>query len=47
MTGTGGLVEIQATAEAAIFTQDQLTAMMDLARNGIVRLVELQKAAVS
>jgi ribonuclease PH len=47
MTGTGGLVEIQATAEAAIFTQDQLTAMMDLARNGILRLVELQKAAVS
>jgi ribonuclease PH len=47
MTGTGGLVEIQATAEAAIFTQDQLTAMMDLARNGIVRLVELQKAAVA
>ena len=47
MTGTGGLVEIQATAEAAIFTQDQLAAMMDLARNGIVRLVELQKAAVA
>jgi len=47
MTGTGGLVEIQATAEAAIFTQDQLTAMMDLARNGIVRLVELQKATVA
>jgi ribonuclease PH len=47
MTGTGGLVEIQATAEAAIFTQDQLTAMMDLARNGIVQLVDLQKAAVA
>ena len=47
MTGTGGLVEIQATAEAAIFTQDQLTAMMDLARNGIVRLVELQKTTVA
>lgn len=47
MTGTGGLVEIQATAEAAIFTQDQLAAMMDLARNGILRLVELQKEAVA
>jgi ribonuclease PH len=47
MTGTGGLVEIQATAEAAIFTQDQLAAMMELARNGIIRLVELQKAAVA
>ncbi len=47
MTGTGGLVEIQATAEAAIFTQDQLAAMMELARNGIIRLVELQKEAVA
>jgi len=47
MTGNGGLVEIQATAEAAIFTQDQLSAMMELARIGIVRLVDLQKAAVS
>ncbi len=47
MTGTGGLVEIQATAEAAIFTQDQLTAMMDLARNGILHLVDLQKSAVA
>lgn len=47
MTGSGGLVEIQATAEAAIFTQDQLAAMMELARQGITRLVDLQKAAVA
>lgn len=47
MTGTGGLVEIQATAEGAVFTQDQLAAMMELARNGIIRLVEMQKAAVA
>jgi ribonuclease PH len=47
MTGSGGLVEIQATAEGAIFTEDQLAAMMGLARNGIARLVDMQKTAVA
>ncbi len=45
ITGTGGLVEVQATAEAAPFTQDQLTAMLALARAGTDRLVLLQKEA--
>ncbi len=47
MTGTGGLVEVQATAEGAIFTDEQLAAMMGLARAGIMRLVDLQKATVA
>ncbi len=47
MTGSGGLVEIQATAEAAIFTEDQLAGMMGLAKSGIARLVDLQKAAIA
>ncbi|MDB5641174.1 MAG: ribonuclease [Hyphomicrobiales bacterium] len=47
MTGSGGLVEVQATAEAAIFTDEQLTAMMGLARSGIMRLVDLQKATIA
>ena len=47
MTGSGGLVEIQATAEGAIFTDEQLAAMMALARSGIARLVVLQKATVA
>jgi len=47
MTGSGGLVEVQATAEAAIFTDEQLAAMMSLARAGIMRLVDLQKAAIA
>ena len=47
MTGSGGLVEVQATAEAAIFTDAQLAAMMGLARDGIMRLVELQKATIA
>ncbi len=47
MTGSGGLVEVQATAEGAIFTDEQLAQMMGLARSGIMRLVDLQKATVA
>ena len=47
MTGAGGLVEVQATAEGAIFTQDQLDSMLGLARKGIADLVALQKAAIN
>ena len=46
MTGAGGLVEIQATAEGAPFSEAELHAMMGLARGGIAHLVALQKAAV-
>ena len=45
ITGAGGLVEVQATAEAAPFTQEQLDAMLGLARGGTDRLVALQKEA--
>ena len=47
ITGAGGLVEVQATAEGAIFSQDQLDAMILLARKGVNELVALQKAAVA
>jgi len=47
MTGSGSLVEVQATAEAAVFTEAQLQAMMALARGGILKLVALQKSAVA
>ena len=46
MTGTGGLVEVQGTAEGAPFTRESLTAMMDLAENGIRALVAAQKTAL-
>ena len=46
ITGSGGLVEIQATAEGAIFSEAQLNTMLGLARNGIANLVDLQKAAI-
>jgi ribonuclease PH len=47
MTGGGSLVEVQATAEAAVFTEAQLQSMMTLARAGILKLVALQKSAVA
>jgi ribonuclease PH len=46
MTGSGGLVEIQATAEKAPFSEQQLGQLLALARKGIAKLVDLQKLAV-
>ena len=46
LTGAGGLVEIQGTAEGSPFTEEQLVAMLRLARKGIGELVELQKQAL-
>src|ERR1700722_3496747 len=46
LTGSGGLVEIQATAEGAPFSEEQLTQLLRLARKGIGELVELQKQAL-
>jgi len=47
MTGTGSIVEVQATAEAAVFNELELQAMLNLAKGGIARLVELQKAVIA
>ena len=47
ITGSGGLVEIQATAEVAVFSQDDLDVMLTLARSGVEQLVQLQKAALA
>ncbi|MGE5369450.1 MAG: ribonuclease PH [Chloroflexota bacterium] len=47
ITGSGGLVEIQATAEVAVFSPDELTAMLALAQKGVAELVALQKAALA
>ena len=46
MTGTGHLVEVQGTAEKAPFSEEQLLALLALARKGIAKLVDLQKMAV-
>ena len=45
MTGSGGLVEIQGTAEGTPFTRSELNALVDLAENGIRDLIAAQKQA--
>jgi ribonuclease PH len=47
MTGTGGLVELQGTAERNSFSRQDLTQMLDLAGAGIARLVDLQRQALA
>ena len=46
MTGKGGIVEIQGTAEREPFSEEEFGALMGLARKGIARLVSLQQMAV-
>ena len=46
MTGSGNIVEVQATAEKDPFSEEQLLALLALARKGIEKLVGLQKIAV-
>ena len=46
LTGTGGIVEIQGTAEKTPFTEAQLLALLALARKGVGKLIDLQKMAV-
>src|ERR1700729_3031668 len=45
LTGAGGLVEVQGTAEGAPFSEAQLLSLLALARGGITQLVEMQKKA--
>lgn len=47
MTGTGEFVEIQGTAEGDPFGARDLEAMLQLGRQGVQRLIELQKEALS
>ena len=46
MTGSGGIVEIQGTAETVPFSQEDFDALMTLAKKGIGELIELQKLTV-
>ncbi len=47
MTGTGGIVEVQGTAETVPFNQEQFDNLMLLAKKGIGELVSLQKLTVA
>ena len=46
MTESGGLIEIQGTAEHEPFTEEQMLAMLALGKQGIAELVELQKSVL-
>jgi ribonuclease PH len=46
MTGDGRIVEVQGTAEKDPFSEEQLLALLALARKGVNKLVDLQKMAV-
>jgi ribonuclease PH len=47
MTGSGGIVEVQGTAEGEPFSQETLMELLALARKGIDELVARQKAAIA
>ena len=46
MTGSGGMVEVQGTAEGAPFSRKELDALLELAGNGIGQIIAAQKAAL-
>ena len=46
MTEGGEFVELQGSGEEDVFSGEQMTAMLELSRAGIAKLVELQKKAI-
>jgi ribonuclease PH len=46
MTGSGGFVEVQGTAEGHPFTRGELDALLGLATQGVAQLVTEQKRAL-
>ena len=46
MTGSGGIIEVQGTAEGTPFSRAELDCLIDLAAQGIGQLVQLQKQAL-
>jgi ribonuclease PH len=47
MTASGGLVEVQGTAEGAPFSRAQFDALLALAEGGLRSIVAAQKAALA
>lgn len=46
MTGKGNFVEVQGTAERNPYSEEELTKLLALAKNGIAKLIEIQKQAL-
>ena len=47
MTGSGGIVEIQGTAEGKPFSEAEFLTLLGLAKNGCAEQVEMQKLAIA
>ena len=47
MTGQGGFVEVQGTAEGQTFDREALDTLLDLAATGIKQLIQVQKQALA
>jgi ribonuclease PH len=47
VTGTGGIVEVQGTAEVKPFSEEEFISLLHLAKSGVAELVALQKATVA
>jgi ribonuclease PH len=47
MTGRGGMIEVQGTAEGAPFSRSELEALLNLAQAGIEELTRIQKNALA
>jgi ribonuclease PH len=46
MTESGKFVEVQGSGEEAVFTGEEMTAMLELAKDGIGQLIAMQKQAI-
>jgi ribonuclease PH len=46
LTGDGGIVEVQGTAEQEPFTEPQFVELMELAKKGVAELTRLQRLAI-
>ena len=47
MTGGGGFVEVQGTAEGAAFSRDEMATLLQLADKGIRELIAAQRTALA
>ena len=47
MTGSGGIVEVQGTAEGKPFSREEFLTLLDLATAGTAELVAMQKAVIA
>lgn len=47
MTGSGGLIEVQGTAEGKVFSRSELDTLLDLASHGISQITEAQRTLLA